>query len=82
MSTSFDPLAFVAITGAVAIAAVVVLLVVWSLVWVYQDANARGKPGWLVALLCFFCEWPLSLLMWLVLRPELPGSVTGKPVKV
>ena len=82
MSTSLDPLAFAAATGAVAIAAVTLFLLIWSLLWVYRDANARGRPGWLVALLCFFCEWPLSLLMWLVLRPELTGAARGKPMKV
>jgi hypothetical protein len=47
-------------------------LLVWSLIWVHDDAEARGKPGWLVAALAFFLSWPVSLLVWYVLRPELP----------
>ena len=45
-------------------------LLIWSLVWVYRDAEKRGKPGILVALLIFFMNWPFSLLIWLVFRPE------------
>jgi hypothetical protein len=51
---------------------VVFALLVWSLIWVYQDAEKRGKSGILVALLVFLLEWPISLLVWLVFRPELP----------
>ena len=46
-------------------------LLVWSLVWVYRDAEARGKPGWLVSLLVLFLKWPISLLLWVVFRPQL-----------
>jgi hypothetical protein len=53
-------------------------LLVWSLVWVCRDANERGKPGWLVALLCFLFSWPMSLVMWLVFRPELPTVLPAK----
>lgn len=49
---------------------VVLGLLVWSLIWVYGDAEKRGKPGWLVALLVFLLDWPISLLVWLVFRPD------------
>ncbi|NEQ24619.1 MAG: hypothetical protein F6K28_37040 [Microcoleus sp. SIO2G3] len=42
----------------------------WSLTWVYADAEERGKPGWLVVLIVLFFGWPLSLLLWLVFRPD------------
>ena len=45
-------------------------LLIWSLIWVYGDAERRGKPGWLVVLLVLFLDWPISLLVWLVFRPE------------
>lgn len=45
-------------------------LLIGSLVWVFLDAEARGKPGCLVALLVFFLSWPISLLVWIVVRPE------------
>ena len=45
-------------------------LYVWSIIWVYEDAVARGKPGVLVAILVAFMVWPLSLALWLVIRPE------------
>ena len=48
----------------------IVGLLIWSLVWVYGDAEKRGKPGWLVVLLVLFVNWPFSLLIWLVFRPE------------
>ena len=39
---------------------VVLGLFVASLVWVYRDANRRGKPGWIIALLVAFLAWPLA----------------------
>ncbi len=45
-------------------------LLIWSLVWVHNDAEKRGKPGCLVAFLVFLISWPLSLLLWLLFRPE------------
>jgi hypothetical protein len=30
---------------------VLLVLYCWSVVWAYKDANRRGKPGWLVAIL-------------------------------
>ena len=49
-------------------------LLIWSLVWVYNDAKLRGKPGWAVVLLVLFLDWPISLLVWLVFRPEVKMS--------
>jgi len=49
-------------------------LLIWSLVWVYGDAEKRGKPGWLVVLMVLFVNWPFSLLVWLVFRPELKSA--------
>ena len=43
---------------------------VFSLVWVYGDAERRGKSGLLVMLLVLFIAWPLSLLVWIALRPN------------
>ena len=45
-------------------------LLLWSLVWVHGDAVKRGKPGWAVVLLVLLLEWPISLLLWLVFRPD------------
>ena len=50
---------------------IVLPLLIWSLIWVYNDAEKRGKPGGLVALMVFFMNWPFSLLVWLVFRPKL-----------
>lgn len=38
--------------------------------WAYQDAQRRGKPGWIVSLLVLFGGFPLGLLLWLLFRPE------------
>lgn len=45
-------------------------ILVWSLIWVYNDAEKRGKPGLLVALMVFLLSWPISLLVWIVFRPD------------
>jgi uncharacterized membrane protein YozB (DUF420 family) len=46
------------------------VLLAASLVWVYRDAEERHKSGILVALLVLLLNWPISLLLWLVFRPE------------
>lgn len=48
---------------------VVLILYIWSIVWAYRDAERRGKPGWLVAIVVAFLAWPLGLLVWLLVRP-------------
>ena len=50
---------------------VIIGLLIWSLIWVYNDAIKRGKPGWPVVFLVFLLEWPISLLVWIVFRPEI-----------
>ena len=44
-----------------------------SIVWAANDARARGKPALLVALLVAFLFWPISLAVWIALRPEKPS---------
>lgn len=39
-------------------------------VWAYADAVKRGKPGFLVAALILLVSWPLSILIWIALRPN------------
>ena len=62
-----------------------------SIIWAYLDAQSRGKPGWALALLVALSPmfalvgWPLSLLAWVVFRPEKklayqnigPGTMAG-----
>ena len=57
------------VLGAVA-AAVFLTLVVYSIVWAYRDAKARGKSGTLVALIVALVQWPAGLIVWLVFRPD------------
>jgi len=57
----------------------------WSVVWAYRDAEARGKSGCLVVLLVLLAAWPLGLIIWLVFRPErklvLPHSLSHRRPK-
>jgi len=57
------------VLGAV-VAAVVFTLFVYSIVWAYRDAEARGKSGTLVALVVALVQWPGGLILWLVFRPD------------
>jgi hypothetical protein len=50
--------------------AFVIACYAWSLVWAYRDAESRGKSGLLVALLVGLLSWPISLLVWIVFRPN------------
>ena len=54
--------------------AIFLVLFIWSLVWVNRDAEARGKNGCLVMALVFLLSWPISLLVWIVFRPEKRSS--------
>ncbi len=36
---------------------------------VWKDANARGKPGCLIALMVVLCNFPLGYILWLMFRP-------------
>ncbi|MBD0254668.1 MAG: hypothetical protein ICV83_03025 [Cytophagales bacterium] len=51
------------------VALAALILYVWSIIWSYRDAERRGKPGWLVALLVALFSWPLSLIIWFLFRP-------------
>ena len=50
-------------------------ILIWSLIWVYNDAEKRGKPGLLVALMVFLLSWPISLLVWIVFRPDVTKGI-------
>lgn len=54
----------------VALALAGIGLYIWSIIWAYRDARRRGKPAGLVALLVALLSWPLSLVVWLVFRPN------------
>ncbi|MCK4350508.1 MAG: hypothetical protein KAX13_06600 [Candidatus Krumholzibacteria bacterium] len=59
--------------------AAVLGLLAASLIWVYRDAEARNKSGTLVVLLVLLLNWPLSLLLWLVFRPEDTHDLPASP---
>jgi hypothetical protein len=44
---------------------------IYSLIWIFNDAEDRGYPGLIVVILATLLFWPFSLLIWLVLRPRL-----------
>ena len=46
------------------------ILYIGSIIWAYSDAEKRGKPGCLVALLVFLATWPVGLIIWLLIRPH------------
>lgn len=50
------------------------IIYIWSIIWAYKDAEQRGKPGWLVALIVAFLAWPIGLLVWLLVRPNSKSS--------
>ena len=48
---------------------IVLGLFIWSLVWVFGDAERRGGLGCLMTALIFL-SWPLGLIAWLIWRPQ------------
>ncbi len=63
--------------GTIILGGVVLLLLATafagSIAWVWRDAERRGQPGFIVAVLVAFLFWPLSLLVWLAARPAQSG---------
>jgi hypothetical protein len=41
-----------------------------SFVWLYRDAEQRGKKGWTALVLILLTGWPISFLWWFWLRPK------------
>ena len=70
MDSSHNFLSFLGGLIAISLVLFFLSLFVWSLFWVYGDAEKRGKSGCLITLLVFFVSWPLGLLIWLFARPE------------
>ena len=60
----------VAIIIALIIGLVFFIIYIASLVWVYRDAERRGKSGILVALLIAVISWPIGLIVWLIVRDK------------
>lgn len=61
----------------------IVILIVWIfvIVWVYKDAEKRGKSGILWAIIVFFLGI-IGLIIWLVVRPKQTAGVGyGPPVQ-
>ncbi|MCX5771617.1 MAG: hypothetical protein NTZ09_15295 [Candidatus Hydrogenedentes bacterium] len=52
------------------LAAIFLALFIYSIVWAYHDAEARGKSPILVALIVALIQWPAGLILWLVFRPD------------
>ena len=42
----------------------------WSGNWAFKDAQRRGKHPVLVAMLILVLGWPISILVWIALRPD------------
>ena len=54
----------------------IVCLLIASLFWLYKDASKRNLNGWLAVLLFVVTGWPVSLVLWIWLRPSI--CVTAK----
>jgi hypothetical protein len=47
----------------------------FSAVAVFSDARERGANGWVWAMITLLVFWPLSLLLWLIMRPAKKESI-------
>ena len=53
------------------------VIYIGTIVWAYRDAEERKKSGCLVAIIVAFLNWPLGLIVWLLLRPSRPNHSRG-----
>lgn len=58
-------------------AAVLLPAFIASIAWVWRDAERRGQPGFIVAVLVAFLFWPFSLIVWLLARPQVGATPTA-----
>jgi len=61
-------------------ALVILGLYVWSIIWVYSDAENRGNSGCLVALLVMLLGWPIGLIAWIAFRPRETESERARKI--
>lgn len=71
MDSSDSTLPVIAIIVSLIIGLLFLVLYIASIVWVYRDAERRGKSGIVVALLVAFISWPIGLLVWLLVRKSI-----------
>ncbi len=64
---SLGPLELIIIFFAILVGPVAFVV---SLVWAYRDAERRGSNGVLVCVLVAVAAWPLSLIVWLLIRSD------------
>jgi len=57
---------------------IAILIFLGSIIWVYYDANARGKSGCCIAAMVLVFAWPLSIIVWIASRPEKKNRLTPK----
>ena len=65
------------LTLLIIIAAILLPAFIASIVWVWRDAERRGQPGFIVAVLVTFLFWPFSLIVWLLARPQVGATPTA-----
>jgi len=53
-----------------------------SIAWAWRDAQARGRPGWAAALLVAAAFWPLSLLVWILFRPDKKSGAAAAAAEI
>ena len=46
-----------------------IVLSMWSFIWLFRDARKRGKNGALAIVFILITGWPLSFIWWFWLRP-------------
>jgi hypothetical protein len=60
---------------------IILVVALYSFIWITEDAQKRGKSGCLAFLFLFAASWPVSILWWLWLRPPLlrPSNLPPPP---
>ena len=57
------------VVGGMCFVALMLILYIASLFWVYKDSEKRGKTGCLWVLIIFF-TWPFGLIAYILLRDQ------------
>jgi len=70
MDPSNSSMDITALVISLVVVLVMFIVYIWSLVWLYRDANRRNSNGLVITILVAIFAWPIGLLIWLLARPR------------
>ena len=65
-----EGLGIAALIGLGIVGIIFLVAYIWSIIYAYNDAERRGWNGLLIVLLVAIVSWPISFIVYLIIRPK------------